>query len=237
MKIQYELIKTSVPHCDKGHRLLGNNSIANPYRCDEGVWRSNFSNPFEYELVEEFRDISGYESLYQVSNFGRIKSLERMVGHNYGGLKKHTERFLKSTSSYHGYLYINITNGISSKRFYIHRLVASTFLTNPENKSQVNHIDGNRSNNKITNLEWVTHLENQRYSWEKLNRKPNRKGKIGRENNYNSRKVQQFTQSGKLIKTWECMRDAGRAGFNNSCIFDCCKGKQKTHKGFIWKYF
>lgn len=97
-------------------------------------------------MQEIWKDIVGYEGLYQVSNMGRVRSLKRNI-------------ILKPTSDMNGkgYYFVNLKRGNPKK---IHRLVAKAFIPNPDNKPEVNHIDGNTKNNKIDNLEWCTHQEN-----------------------------------------------------------------------------
>jgi hypothetical protein len=103
--------------------------------------------------MEEWRNIPGFEGLYQVSNMGRVKSLSRKKG-----------RILKPVVHSNGYMRINLYAGKKPQRKYVHRLVAETFLVNPQNKREVNHLDGDKTNNSIFNLEWATPRENGKHS-------------------------------------------------------------------------
>ena len=110
-------------------------------------------------MIEEYRDIEGYEGLYQVSNLGNVKSLTRMVynGHNYYSVK---EKILKPGICNKGYKRNGLSKDNKQKHYATHRLVATAFIPNPEGKPQVNHINGIKDDNRIENLEWNTASEN-----------------------------------------------------------------------------
>lgn len=116
-------------------------------------------------MTEIWKDIKGYEDCYQISSFGRIKSKRRYVKHNYGGLKILKEKFLSSNNiDSGGYCIAVLCKNGGRKTFKIHRLVCLHFLKNNKNKPHVNHKDGNKSNNYISNLEWCTRSENVRHA-------------------------------------------------------------------------
>ena len=109
-------------------------------------------------MEEIWKDIEGYEGYYQVSNLGRIKSLKR-------------PRIMKShLNEATGYIGQNLSNGQIKKYCLVHRLVAKAFIPNPENKNQINHKNGDKTDNNVTNLEWATQSENMKHSYKELNR-------------------------------------------------------------------
>ena len=172
--------------------------------------------------METWRNIKGYEGLYQVSNMGRVKGLERKD--SLGRIVK--ERVLKTAPNAQGYPIVSLCAGGRQKIFKVHRLVCQAFHKNPENKPCVNHIDENKTNNCASNLEWCTFAENNNHGTHN-----ERVAKT------NSKPVGQYTLDGELIKVWTSPREAGRrAGFDNSTIYNVANGKRKTHKGFVWKY-
>ena len=124
----------------------------------------------------EWRDIAGYEGLYQVSSDGKVRSVKKLVvrGNNSSYYKK--EQDIKATDNGYGYLIVSLNKNAIRKNHYVHRIVAEAFIPNPDNKAQVNHLDHNRKNNNVDNLEWVTCAENIRYSAH-LQKKPRLNGK------------------------------------------------------------
>ena len=121
-------------------------------------------------MEEIWKDIKGYEGYYQVSNLGRVKSLARYIfiirnrgRQTYNQIVK--EKILKTHKSSNGYLLVFFKKNNKSKPFFVHRLVATAFIPNIENKPQVNHKDGNKQNNYLDNLEWATNCENMQHAW------------------------------------------------------------------------
>lgn len=109
---------------------------------------------YNTNMQEEWRSVIGYEGLYEVSSFGRVRSIKRQG----------TEGKIKNTQSLKkGYLHTCLYKGNEVKCVYIHRLVGKSFIPNIENKPCINHLDNNPKNNKVENLEWVTHKENNDY--------------------------------------------------------------------------
>ena len=181
-------------------------------------------------MQEIWKDIEGYEGTYQISSLGNIKSLPRKTNNQfYKGI------YLKQTL-YKGYLKVQLSNHSKSKWFLVHRLVAMAFIPNPQNKPQVNHIDGNKSNNKVSNLEWVTGSENQIHSYHVLKTIPSMKNHFG-SSHVASKAIYQFSKKKEFIKKWESIIEATNSLNICACnITDCAKGNRKTAGGFIWKY-
>ena len=108
---------------------------------------------------EEWKSVVGYEGLYEVSNKGNVKALERLVWNN-GGLQRKHERMLSPSANKFGYKCVSLCKNGKVHRRTIHRIVAEAFIPNPNNKPNVDHIDTNPSNNEVSNLRWVTQSEN-----------------------------------------------------------------------------
>lgn len=190
-------------------------------------------NNMEEFMKEDWKDIKDYEGLYQVSNLGRIKSLSTKV-FNGKGYRIKPERLLKLTCDKDGYLIVFISKGKIRKSKKVHRLVAQAFIANPEGKPQVNHIDGNKRNNRITNLEWVTNLENSIHAWQTgLQYK-----RFGKDNLHCKPVIQYDTQMNK-INEYISIKEASRdTNISLSTIIDSCKGKIKniSRCKYIWRY-
>jgi hypothetical protein len=193
----------------------------------------------EYKCNEAWEDIAGFEGKYQVSSFGRVKSLTRNLyrggGRRYQPIK---EIILKQYTDSAGYPYLslNIKNN-KSKRVRTHRLVAKAFLKNTNNKPCVNHKDGNKGNNHFKNLEWCTYGENKSHSFKVLGEKHWLKNKLGKDCPY-SKKIEMFDlQTKKTIKTFYGMNEASReTGAGRGNIWSVCKGTRLHALGFGWRY-
>lgn len=181
--------------------------------------------------MEIWKNIEGFENLYQVSTYGRIKSLGNGNSTNTNTKQK---RILKTNLSKNGYEKIKLFK--DGKRYYfnVHRLVALTFLANDFNKSEVNHKDGNKINNNISNLEWVTASENQLHAF----KYGLQKSKTGKDNKQ-SKAVKQLDLNGNVIRIFDSLKQIKRElGYNSFGIIKCCKKEQKynTAYKFKWEY-
>lgn len=182
--------------------------------------------------MENWKQINGYKPIYQVSNLGRIRSLARATNDN-GGLFHRKERILKYGKS-RGYLlvYLYMENG-KKKTIPVHQIVAKAFLPNPDNKPEVDHIDGDKTNNCVDNLRWVTHQENC------ANPITSKKQKIYVERLAKHKKaIAAYTCDGKLVGIWPTITKAAEE--TNTCrhsISYAANGKYKTANNLIWKYY
>jgi hypothetical protein len=183
---------------------------------------------------EIWKDIPGYEGLYQISNLGRVKSLDRIVTSKIGVKKSVKGKIMKNCINGNQYSYVNLSLNKKFKSKKIHRLIAIVFIPNPENKPCVNHKDGNKLNNSIDNLEWVTMGENQKHAYDTGLKIGALKGKTGYKNHL-SKTVMQMDLTGNLISEFGSVNEATRmTGVNN--ISACCKNKRPSAGGYKWKY-
>jgi hypothetical protein len=183
-------------------------------------------------MEEVWKDVVGYEGLYQVSNIGRIKSVKRYANSKSNKLRSVPEKIIKSKINKHGYECVQLHDDGARKHITVHRVVALAFITNSCGKPQINHIDGIKTNNSVTNMEWCTNSENMIHAHKLgLVQMP-----LG-EKHYMSKAITQYNKDGEYIKNYKCMSDAQRElGIDTSCITRCCKGKYQTAGGFIWRY-
>ena len=163
-------------------------------------------------LIEEWKDIKGYEGLYQVSNMGRIKSLLKNID-------------LKPWKHKKGYLVVTLTKDKTHKHFYIHRIVAETFLENINSKNEVNHIDGNKKNNNVCNLQWCDDFENRNHAY--IN---------GLRKGASIIEVEMCDANGLSIKKYPSITEASReTGIKSGNISKCINGYKKTAGGYVWR--
>jgi len=173
-------------------------------------------------MEEIWKDISGYEGLYQISNMDRVKSFRESNKHF--GKKEH---FLKPSLNANGYENVTLYVSPNCKhKFLVHRLVALAFIQNPKNLPCINHKDENRLNNSVDNLEWCTISYNNAYGSARI------RGSITK-----GKKVKQYTLEGCHIATYNSMFIASSlSGICKTGIKDCCNGKAEQSGGYIWRY-
>lgn len=176
---------------------------------------------------EIWKDIDNYEGIYQVSNLGRIKSLTRYVWNGKGYFIKQ-EQILNPYKTKKGYLHIDLKD----KTHKVHRIVANAFVENIKNKPQVNHKDGNKTNNNVDNLEWVDNSENQLHAYKyKLNIHSEFSGKSKKSVN----QIDLYT--GKILNTYSSISQAAETlKLNKSNIGTVCRGQRNHCGGYFWAY-
>lgn len=198
--------------------------------------------------MEEWRDIEGYEGLYQISSEGRVKSLKRIARNN------HTvnSKIRKPKIDKDGYCCVSLWIDGVSKEHFIHRLVAQAFVPNPENKPCIDHINTDRTDNRAENLRWCTHKENtnnpisrekflqNRYRVEGERRisiyKPTKEA-VAKMAEKHKKPVGMY-KDGNLIKRFDSATDAEREDNNLKfmSISAACNGRLKTYRGYEWKF-
>lgn len=183
-------------------------------------------------MNEIWKDIQGYEGLYQVSNFGRVKSLDRMAKCRGGVYKLNKERIVFGGIGKYGYNTVCLRKENKRKYLLSHRLVAINFIPNPENKPKVNHINGVKTDNSIENLEWCTVSENTKHGFDVLGRKM----KKGYEDK-RSKSVMQVSLDGFLQNIFGSINEAANTlGFHSGTIYGCLSGRAKKAFGYKWYY-
>ena len=174
---------------------------------------------------EIWKDIEGYEGLYQISSKGRVKSLERMK-RNGRGYQKVPEKILEGVDNGHGYLRVKLCKEGKVKQPLVHVLVATAFLDNVDNLPEVNHKDENKYNNCMDNLEWCSHSYNNTYN--------DKAKKVGKKL---SKPVYSIDKESGLIMWWQSAHEAERCtDINNGNIISCCQGKRKSAGNHYWFY-
>ena len=175
---------------------------------------------------EIWKDIEGYEGRYQVSNRGNVKSLERTVWNNRGYYKTIQERILKAGKSNTGYLQVALFKDGKAKGYLVHQLVATAFCENPMRYTEVNHLDEDKTNNKVENLEWCSKSYNNNYG--------TRNKRIAEKKCKPVIAIEKRT--GLKLEFSSALEAERETGINNSNIIQCCKGKRNSCGGFYWMY-
>lgn len=187
-------------------------------------------------MEEVWKDIPGYEGLYQVSSLGRVKSLGRYVYTN-GTPRLRKELFLKQHVSKSGYVRTALSKDGRTVSFSIHRLVAMAFLPNPENKPAVDHINAIRTDNSVNNLRWATHFENANNPLTIKAHSESQKNGVSHFNRdiYGASPILRISQDGAIAE-YACIADAVREGYSAKKIQRCCQGKRILYLGYDWRY-
>lgn len=188
-------------------------------------------------MAEIWKDIKGFEGYYQVSNFGKIKSRPRK---RFGiqGEYAFNKGLLKCTLNSRGYACVSLSVNGNKNNILVHRVVATAFIPNPENKPEVNHKNGIKHDNRVENLEWVTKSENITHTYRQLGRihPKGMKGKFGMESS-GAKIVMQFTKNNEFIREWSCVNQAARElNIPASSIGKVARKERNHTHQFIFKY-
>ena len=191
-----------------------------------------------YELLmalrhapEVFVDIPGYEGYYQVSNYGNVRSLDRVIKEKTGKTQTLKGRILKLRINPGGYYYVEFSKNGNRATFAIHQLVAQAFLDNPDNKPTVNHINGNKLNNSLSNLEWATYSENLEHAYKTRLRRAVQIEAVGSKNYKRKLKPEQVIEIKRLLATGNLTHKeiATQFGVARSTITEIRSGRRWKH--------
>lgn len=176
---------------------------------------------------EIWKPIKGYEGFYEISTFGNVRSVERIVTNKLGVKKLIPSSNMKSRPSNRGYLRVGLHRDGKSREYSIHRLVAETFICNPKGLPCVNHKDENILNNRLDNLEWCTQKYNANYG--------NAREKLSKSKRI-QRPILQLDLQGNILREFATLFDVKEFGFSPNCVSACCKNKALSHKDFLWVF-
>lgn len=179
--------------------------------------------------IEIWKDIEGYEGMYQVSNMGRVRALDRAKPNSGGQIAK--GHILPQSDNGHGYRFVSLWKFNKGRRFYVHRLVASAFIPNPSNLPIINHKDENKSNNRYENLEWCTQKYNINYG---NHMKRLKESYIA---NGNNRPIDVYDKNGAFLKTFDCSNEVCKElGVHRRGLYLVCQGVAKSYKGYRFAF-
>lgn len=187
------------------------------YNIDKEIWKP---------VIEE-----GFEGFYEVSNLGRIRSTDRIVESKRGPLK-YKGKLLSPSPNSDGYLTVNLCKSGKKKNVKVHQVVAKAFIPNPNNFPEVNHIDENKANNQVTNLEWCTRKHNMNHgtALERMKKHPNQKKRCEESK---SPIIGINIKDGSEIR-FESISEADKNGFKRRNLWSALNGYDASHKGYVW---
>jgi len=183
-----------------------------------------------------WKPVKGYEGLYEVSNNGLIRTVEREYkSGEYRHIMVLPQKLMSFKTDKDGYYYLGLRKNKVRKFKRVNRIVCESFHPNPENKPLVNHKDGNKQNNDESNVEWNTISENELHSYRVLGKIPTKPWEGKKEKlNPSSKPLYQYDLDGNLIKEWESFQLAEDSGFNRRAMRLVLMKKNKHHRGFFW---
>jgi hypothetical protein len=209
-------------------------------------------------MEEIWKDIEGYEGLYQVSNLGRVKSLNRIIATKMNISRLMKGKVLTIVPDPNNYMKVLLSKEGKQQIYLVHRLVAQAFIPNPDNKSEIDHINTDRTDNRVENLQWVTRKENcnnpltkekiaafgrtrvfssemkQKMSLALKGRKINPEA-IEKRRQKTMKPILQLSLNGDIIKRWDSATEA-KDMLGIKTIPDCLRNRCKTAGGYVWKY-
>lgn len=182
------------------------------------------------KFIEEiWKPVVGYEGIYEVSSLGRVKSCERTIIRSNGREINFPDKIMKPSINHKGYLIIDLRKNGKRSGGFVHRLVGKAFIDNPLNKEQINHKNGNKTDNRVQNLEWVTNQENMAHAYKFLGR-TNKDASESRK-----RVVEQLSDDLSVISVFSSIQEAfDKTGINN--ISAVCRGIRPNAGGYKWRY-
>ena len=188
-------------------------------------------------MEEVWKDIEEYEGLYQVSNLGRVRSVDRIDsrGHRRKG------NLMKQTANKNRYMVVGLSRGNHHVKYLVHRLVAVAFLDNPEKYPIINHKDENPHNNNVINLEWCTHLYNTNYGHAKEKAIANRNYDYSKTNyaligKKNSKPIIARDLVGNIVQEFPSLSSVNEYGYTQSSVSLVLKGRKNMYRNMIWEY-
>ena len=189
--------------------------------------------------MEVWKPIKDYEEFYEVSNYGRIRSKDRIKKVPFGRSGIQKGKVIKLQLNSRGYVRVVLSNQFGKKAFLVHRLVAAAFIENPNGLPVINHKDFNPLNNNADNLEWTTPLGNTRYSLDRgrFKRTPEWISKLKSSLDAKMGKpvIGTNINTGEII-FFNALNDCKKMGFQPSCVSNCCNGIRHHHLGFTWRF-
>lgn len=182
--------------------------------------------------MEIWKDVKGTDSNYQISNEGRVKSIDRVIQTS-NNSRHYETHMLKPYLNTAGYWMVTIKINGEWKKCRVHRLLAEAWIPNPDNKPCIDHINGNRSDNRIENLRWCTYKENSNFA---IAHDRLVESHSNQTNEQLMKTVQQFTLEGELVAEYKSSKEAADAvGCTRNAITKACRNNEKV-KGYVWKY-
>jgi len=179
-------------------------------------------------MMEVWKPVVGYEGLYEVSNLGRVRSLDRVVSGKDGCTLSIKGQMMHPTLNTTGYPFVGLRKDGKRGMYTVHRLVAKAFIPNPDNLAEINHKNEDKTDNRVANMEWCDHSYNMRFGTrgERCRKKAD------------CHAVVQMDMEGNVIAEYEAIKVAARVvGINNAeTITKCCKGTRPSAGGYRWKY-